>query len=206
MHVNYLDSFVRFFPEISDLLQKIKDRQAGMLYPVHPIAPRELLASIKEVLHCNYSEKLLKLLLDAKIIAILVSCFEKNGLPKKQANATMRKIDIVQIEGIRQLLLENVHKEYKLAELAKLAGMSATRLSKGFLKTVGKTWFTFSLQARMAKAKELLLTTEDDAGAIALEVGYAAVDSFSKAFKKHYGLSPTLYRKKYRENPSNDQL
>jgi AraC-like DNA-binding protein len=206
MHVNYLDSFTRSFPEIANMQQKIKDRQAGMLYPVHPIAPRELLASIKEVLHCNYSEKLLKLLLDAKLFMILVSCFEKNGAPKHQANATLRKIDIVQIESIRQLLLENVHTEYKLAELAKLAGMSVTRFSKGFLKTVGKTCFTFQLEARMAKAKELLLNTEDSVEQIGLEVGYAAGDRFSKAFKKHYGISPTRYRKKYRPDPSNDQL
>jgi AraC-like DNA-binding protein len=95
------------------------------------------------------------------------------------------------------LLLENLHTTYTLAELATMAGMSETRLSKGFLRIVGKTWFTFQLQARMEKAKELLLSTEDTASEIGMEIGYQAVDSFSKAFKKHYGLAPTQYRKKY---------
>lgn len=197
MNIDYLDSFTRYFPEIAEMQQKIKNRQPGILYTINPVAPRELIVSVKEVLQHNYSDKLLKLFLDAKLLTILVSSFEKNRVPRKQANATIRKIDIVKIEGIRQLLIENLHKTYTLAQLATIAGMSATRLSKGFLKTVGKTWFTFQLDARMAKAKELLLNTEDTASEIGLEVGYQAVDSFSKAFKKHYGLSPTQYRKKY---------
>jgi AraC-like DNA-binding protein len=197
MRIDYLDSFTRYFPEIAEMQQKIKNRQPGILYTMNPVAPRELLLSIKEVLHCNYSDKLLKIFLDAKLLTILVSSLEKNAVSKQQVDATLRKIDIVQIEAIRQLLLENVHITYTLAQLAIIAGMSETRLSKGFLKTVGKTWFTFQLDARLAKAKELLLSTEDSADAIGAEVGYQSPHSFSKAFKKHYGLSPTHYRKKY---------
>jgi AraC-like DNA-binding protein len=198
MHVDYLDSFAGAFPEIAVMRQKINDRQPAVLYTVNHVAAGELLLHIQEILHCNYSDKLLKLFLDAKLPIILFSGFEQNAVPKQKANGTLRESDIRQIENIRQLLIENLHTRYTLAELAKIAGMSETRLSKGFLTRVGKTCLTFQLHACMEKAKELLLTTDDSADEIGIEVGYQAGDSFSKAFKKHYGLAPTQYKKKNR--------
>jgi AraC-like DNA-binding protein len=62
---------------------------------------------------------------------------------------------------------------------------------------VGTPLLDFLIQSRMSKAKLLLLTTEFSVSAIGYEVGYQDIHSFSKAFKKFYGLSPHQYRKKF---------
>ncbi|THU39597.1 helix-turn-helix transcriptional regulator [Niastella caeni] len=196
INTDYLHTFAQYFPALANLLKKIRAKEPGILYETNPVAPREVISNIKDILACNYSDKLFKIFLDAKLITILFLSLEHKTAPKRTP-AKLRTSDIALIEAVRQLLLENLHKTYTLAELATTAGISATKLSKGFIMIVGKTWFSYQLHARMEKAKELLVTTEDDADAIGIEVGYQASHSFSKAFKKHYGLSPTQYRNKY---------
>ena len=49
--------------------------------------------------------------------------------------------------------------------------------------------------SRMKKATHLLRTTDREVLDIALECGYEAHESFSRAFKKQYGVSPREYKK-----------
>ena len=49
--------------------------------------------------------------------------------------------------------------------------------------------------SRMRKATHLLRTTDRDILDIALECGYETHESFTRAFKKQYGVSPVEYRK-----------
>ena len=49
----------------------------------------------------------------------------------------------------------------------------------------------------MKKAANLLRGTDNDILDIALDCGYEAHESFSRAFKNQYGVSPSEYRKKY---------
>lgn len=52
---------------------------------------------------------------------------------------------------------------------------------------------------RMAKAKELLLTTDLHVSKIALQVGYASSGTFIRGFKKLEGVTPTQYRREHGE-------
>jgi AraC-like DNA-binding protein len=167
MDASYLDAFAPFFPAIADLQQKIKMQQPTVLYKKNPVAPRDLLSNIKDILTCTYSDKLFKIFLEAKIIAILLASLENNETYKR-ATGKLRRSDISQIEAVRQLLVENLHKQYTLSELAAAVGLSETKLSKGFILIVGKTWFSYQLHARMEKAKELLLYTENSASYIGI--------------------------------------
>ena len=47
---------------------------------------------------------------------------------------------------------------------------------------------------RLAKAVELLETTDDKTYVIAEKVGYQEQNYFSYVFKKRFGVSPTKYR------------
>ena len=48
---------------------------------------------------------------------------------------------------------------------------------------------------RLEEAVRLLNTTDDKTYVIARKVGYAEANYFSYVFKKHYGISPSKYRK-----------
>lgn len=64
-------------------------------------------------------------------------------------------------------------------------------------KTYGITPSIFLTQYRLEEAIKRLLSTSEQISTIALDVGYQKVYYFSTTFKKYYGVSPLVYRKRY---------
>jgi AraC-like DNA-binding protein len=58
-------------------------------------------------------------------------------------------------------------------------------------------------QLRLAKARELLATTDLKIVEVAFESGYQSVSLFSLMFSRQYGLSPGRWRQKYRNDRAN---
>jgi transcriptional regulator GlxA family with amidase domain len=54
-------------------------------------------------------------------------------------------------------------------------------------------------EKRIERAKELLKTTDESIGEIALASGYEHQGKFGSAFKDSYGVSPLEYRRLYRK-------
>lgn len=55
------------------------------------------------------------------------------------------------------------------------------------------------MNLRMEKAKSLLRKTNMSINAISNALGYTDQLAFSKIFKKHYGVSPKIYRSREEE-------
>jgi two-component system response regulator YesN len=78
--------------------------------------------------------------------------------------------------------------------VAKDVNISANYLSAVFTQEMMSTFVEYVTSKRMAKAKELLRTTDKHSGEIALEVGYKDPHYFSFLFKKTQGLTTREYR------------
>ncbi|MEU4542333.1 AraC family transcriptional regulator [Nonomuraea dietziae] len=83
---------------------------------------------------------------------------------------------------------------WTLASLATVAGASRTTLAKRFTEQVGEPPLAYLTSWRMALAEQLLADTTLTVASIARRVGYADAFSFSTAFKRAHGVSPTGYR------------
>lgn len=82
-----------------------------------------------------------------------------------------------------------------LQNLAAKLGLS-TRQTERFLKeNYGKTFQQKKAEAKMSMAKLLLDDPGLTIGAIAERLNYSSIQHFSYAFKQHYRLSPSQYRK-----------
>lgn len=82
-----------------------------------------------------------------------------------------------------------------ISQLARRAGMSPSHFRQVFSAAMGMPPVQYLAALRMARAKELLLRTDDAVGEIAALCGFADVYYFSRAFRRHTGLSPTEYRR-----------
>ena len=80
--------------------------------------------------------------------------------------------------------------------VAKKMGISEYQLNKTTTQQFGTTFSKMLLTEKMTEAERLLLTTKYSIAKIALKIGYANSQSFSKAFSKIHEMSPRLYRKK----------
>ncbi|MCQ2458064.1 MAG: response regulator [Clostridia bacterium] len=81
-----------------------------------------------------------------------------------------------------------------LQDVAGAVNMSNSRFSTVFSQETGKTFTEYLTGLRIARAKELLRTTDMKSGAIAYEVGYNDNHYFSYLFKKNTGMTPGEYR------------
>ncbi len=79
------------------------------------------------------------------------------------------------------------------SSLADSVGISEVYLRKLFLSHCGVTPRQYILQARIEKAKQLLVDTPFSVTTIARECGFSSVYYFCRAFKKRTGITPTQY-------------
>ena len=90
----------------------------------------------------------------------------------------------------------NFTDKIKIPDLAQLEGLSNSRYITLFSKEFGKTPSEYILGLRLARACDLLTTTDMEISLVGADSGYSDQYFFSKIFKKHIGISPLEYRKK----------
>lgn len=72
--------------------------------------------------------------------------------------------------------------------------VSANYLSKHFRTHAGASFSDYVNRIRVARAQELLATTDKSVTAIALACGYGTLDHFIRVFKRHTGYTPLRFR------------
>ena len=72
--------------------------------------------------------------------------------------------------------------------------ISSTYITNGFKKFEGMSFYEYLTQLRMNEAGRLLLKTNKKIYEVADDVGYTSSQSFIRAFKKYYGLTPDKFR------------
>ena len=99
--------------------------------------------------------------------------------------------------GISAALLAmsgDVRKNWRLRELGALAGYSESYFIRRFRAEVGVSPHQYLISCRMKHAARLLWNKEVPVGQVAEQSGYPDLKAFSRAFRNHYGLSPSAYR------------
>ncbi|MGB5810170.1 MAG: AraC family transcriptional regulator [Polyangiales bacterium] len=100
-------------------------------------------------------------------------------------------------EGIRRSL-ELIHRQpendWSVEELAKHAGMSRSSFHDRFTDLLDDSPAHYLMRWRMQRAAHLLLDSDDTLFQIAGRVGYGSEAAFSRAFKRHSGESPSVWR------------
>jgi len=95
--------------------------------------------------------------------------------------------------------LDCIHSEYMtgitVEEIAKKLNIDRTYFYTLFKKKIGISPKQYLLKHRMNTAASLLKNQNIPVSVVACSVGYNDIFTFSKMFKKHFGLSPTEYNK-----------
>ncbi|WP_256756870.1 AraC family transcriptional regulator [Cohnella sp. WQ 127256] len=82
----------------------------------------------------------------------------------------------------------------QLIQLEEELGYSYSHLSRLFSQTTGSTIKQYFNRKRFEKAVQLLKDSTCSITHISEKLGYQSIHTFSKAFRKSYGLSPTEYQ------------
>ncbi|QYD73015.1 AraC family transcriptional regulator [Paraburkholderia edwinii] len=88
---------------------------------------------------------------------------------------------------------ESPTQPWTVAQLAKEAALSRSAFFERFSRAVGVAPIEYLLAWRMAMARQLLRRNECSVAEVAQRVGYSSGSTFSVAFTRHVGMSPTRY-------------
>lgn len=98
----------------------------------------------------------------------------------------------VGMEIALEQMKQHFTKEWDVAQLSSLAGLSVNHFIRTFKKRMNRTPMEYIQNLRMTKAKELLFSTLKIKD-IANQLGYHDEHYFSRVFKKAEGVAPTMY-------------
>lgn len=94
-----------------------------------------------------------------------------------------------------------IHKNYQnpvsVQEIADYLSLNRSYLTELFVRTLHLSPQQFLMKYRITKAVDFLTSTDLSVEHIACSCGYANISSFSKAFKKVTGISPSQYRNEH---------
>ena len=128
---------------------------------------------------------------------VLASCQEKNqtaaGELKKRRSAYRYK----QLSAVRKRIYLAPASTFEPEDLASLADCEPDAFRHSYKKCFGISFHKDRINARLAKTKQLLLTTELNTTQIAEVCGYSDSKYFLHQFSKETGMTPISYRKAF---------
>lgn len=105
---------------------------------------------------------------------------------------------LIRLCHARELLRETDEHTFSIRQVAREIGMSPYHFIRLFNAVFGETPKQCQLDARLEKAKHLLLVTDFSVTEVCLEAGFSSLGTFSYVFARRIGLAPTIYRQKVR--------
>lgn len=100
----------------------------------------------------------------------------------------------------------HLNEPFTLGDLCRVNGFSQHHFSKLFHLFTGYTISSYIRNRRLSEAGSMLINSHDRIIDIAMSCHFSSQASFTKAFTKAYGLSPSRYRKLNEHHPIIDPL
>lgn len=143
------------------------------------------------------SRALMERLVDALLIYILRCWLDE------QPDASRGWLGALQDPELGPVLVQMHQADYwhrDMNDWSDSAHMSRATFARRFRHLVGQSPMAYVTRLRLSHAGRMLRKGHADLEEIAEAVGYATAFSFSKAFKRQYGLAPGLYRKQHQQH------
>lgn len=127
---------------------------------------------------------------DSLTAAIAAKLFER----PKDDKGLKHGLSAIQLKDAVSYLEANMPARVELATLAELAGLSQSHYSRAFKASTGLAPYQWQLQARVERAKNLLLNTNGCLQDVAEATGFADAVHFGRVFRKMTGATPAAWR------------
>jgi AraC family transcriptional regulator of arabinose operon len=121
---------------------------------------------------------------------LILACFQLQPVSNHHAHDP-------RINAVCDYLNDHIDEELKVEKLASMVFLSPSRLAHLFKKDLGVTIYAWREQQRINRARLLIQSTLLPIFKIAQSVGYSDPVYFTKIFRKHNGIPPAEYKKRY---------
>lgn len=97
------------------------------------------------------------------------------------------------LESAIEYIKKNYNKQLSLKTVADEIFLNSYYLSHLFREQLSTTFSDYLNEIRMGECERLFKSTQMNVGEIALSIGFKDANYFTKAFKKHFGITPKKY-------------
>jgi AraC-like DNA-binding protein len=102
--------------------------------------------------------------------------------------------EISAIHAAREMVRHNLRRHFSIPEIAKRIGINEFKLKTGFRELFGQGIYGYLQTERLQESAQLLTESRLTIKEIADKTGYRSANSFIKAFRKTFGVTPGQYR------------
>ena len=137
------------------------------------------------------------------VLALLRGALQQEGWRDKPAGATTARL----IRRAKEFLEANLSRRLLLADVARAAGASPAYLTDLFTRVEGLSLHQYLMHLRLGRAL-IELPHASDLTALALDLGFSSHSHFTFAFRRSFGSTPSVFRKRTRAeaHPTGDAL
>jgi AraC family transcriptional regulator len=121
-----------------------------------------------------------------------------DGMAARQPSVSRGGLAGWQKRAVVDYVEEHLGQQIGLPKLAELAELSLHHFCRAFKQSFGIPPHQYQVRQRMEVAKSLLADRKTSVTDIALSLGYAQISSFSCAFHKATGWTPSVYRREFK--------
>ena len=100
-----------------------------------------------------------------------------------------------QQKRVAEFIETHLAEEISLTALAELVDLSVYHFARAFRRSFGTPPHRYHMARRMDRARALLKTPALSVTQIGIQIGFRETSSFTRAFRKFIGLTPTDYRR-----------
>jgi AraC family transcriptional regulator len=132
---------------------------------------------------------------EALALVLTHELLRANGKQSFQADYTRGGLASWQEKRVAEFMEAHLAEPVRLKELATIARLSPFHFARAFKRSFGMPPHRYHLQRRIARARSLLAEPAQSVTSVAFQVGFADLSSFTAAFRRVTGASPSQYRR-----------
>lgn len=189
-----LEEWAAYFPILERFLEAMRAGQPATLLPRPEWATKEIQNIVYRILHIPLEDPAQQKYLGLLVNTLLFHLLHQSVLQQPASDYSYYEVDSIQ--AAREMIRKNIRYHFVIREIAQKVGMNEFKLKNGFRELFGNGVYEYLRGERMQVARQLLTDSGRSIKEIASMTGYRSVNSFIKAFKKMYGVTPGDFRKR----------
>ncbi|MBR6760414.1 MAG: helix-turn-helix transcriptional regulator [Oscillospiraceae bacterium] len=202
-HDNYYDDWFHFIPndEEEELLRSL---EIPFNTPVALPDITELSATVRNMCYEKYSANINRKTTIKYYFRILLYKLHEKMTMHTDTTKVTDNIYLSTLLWVRECIYRWPGRDWSIDDMAKELSLSRSRFQHLYSETFGVSVNKDLITSRLARAKELLATTDLSINDIAIDIGYNGISYFLRQFKAAFGVTPMQYRSMKIEMPPED--
>lgn len=185
---------VIFLTALCDTAQKLEGFEVGCVdYITKPFDHREVLARVS----AHLQQRHLFTRMAEQVEPSRQDPAPLNGGKDAGPGEAADQVGLRLVYRAIDILLDELADPPGLIELAHRVGTNQVRLGRAFQTYLGMSTFEYLREQRLARAQELLATTDKQVQQIADAIGFKRAGDFATAFRLRFGMTPREYRRQH---------